>query len=87
LSNALLQVSERCDSPSREVDLCIGGEFGKVRPFLKPSTGGADPRGHETGFVAGQAKQQVPPLRFAPVGMTILLENWRYRAKFLFHVS
>jgi hypothetical protein len=47
----------------------------------QPSTGVADPQGHETGFVADQAEQQVPPLRFAPVGMTIPLENWRYRAK------
>jgi hypothetical protein len=40
------------------------------------STGFADPRGHETGFVGGQAEPQVSPLRFAPVEMTILLENW-----------
>jgi hypothetical protein len=34
------------------------------------------------GFVAGQAEQQVPPLRFAPVGMTILLQNGRHRVRF-----
>jgi hypothetical protein len=45
------------------------------------STGLADLRGHETGFVAGQA---VSPLRFASVEMTILLEHWRYGAKFCF---
>jgi hypothetical protein len=37
--------------------------------------------GYETDFVAGQAELQIPPLRFAPVGMTILLVNGRYRAK------
>jgi hypothetical protein len=26
--------------------------------------------------VAGRDKQQVPPLRFAPVGMTLLFECW-----------
>ena len=45
------------------------------------STGFADPRGHETGFVAGQAEPQVSPPRCAPVEMTILLENWRCRVK------
>jgi len=45
------------------------------------------PTGHETGLVAGQAEPQVSPLRFAPVEMTILLENWRYRAKVLFLIS
>jgi hypothetical protein len=39
------------------------------------------PAGYETDFVAGQAELQIPPLRFAPVGMTILLVNERYRAK------
>jgi hypothetical protein len=48
---------------------------GKVFVSYQFSTGFADPRGHETGFVAGQAEQQVPPLRYASVGMTILLEN------------
>ena len=37
--------------------------------------------GYETDFVAGQAELQIPPLRFAPVGMTILLVKGRYRAK------
>jgi hypothetical protein len=32
--------------------------------MIQSSTGVADPRGHETGFVAGQAEQQIPPLRY-----------------------
>jgi hypothetical protein len=52
-----------------------------MRLSLQLTTGFADLRGYETGFVAGQAEQQVPPLRFASVGMTILLENGRYRVK------